>query len=262
MLENFRTNKTLWYVTVFLTFLSAVAGIIYPKIYDGLVAKEFIPGAFPQDILTVIICIVLFYVIYRMKESDIKLQIAVIGIIGSFFYLYGIFTIERVYNSLYLLYAAVFAMSFWSLLYSLMNINHKVIQKVRTSSGFFRITPVFGMIIASIFTLLWISALIPLMQNHNRIEYLYSIYILDLCFIMPAFFITSVLCLRGKVLGIMFLPAVFIVGFFVIFPLGLGEVAKPFYGQIPNYGAMLISFLFSVLMLASGVFHLKAISTP
>jgi hypothetical protein len=66
------------------------------------------------------------------------------------------------------------------------------------------------------------------------------------------------LCLRKNALGIVFLPAVYIVGFFVIFPLGLGEIAKPFYGQAPSYGSMFVSFVFSAIMLAVAILHLKS----
>ena len=43
--------------------------------------------------------------------------------------------------------------------------------------------------------------------------------------------------------------------FFVIFPLGLGELAKPFYGQIPNANSMIMSFVFSAYMLVVGGLH-------
>jgi hypothetical protein len=102
-------------------------------------------------------------------------------------------------------------------------------------------------------------SLLPLMQEHNRIEYLYSIYILDLGFVMPAFFVTAIMCLRKMPLGILMAPAIMIVGFFVIFPLGLNEVAKPAFGMTINYGSMLVSFIFSIYMLALAYLQLRYI---
>jgi hypothetical protein len=58
-------------------------------------------------------------------------------------------------------------------------------------------------------------------------------------------------------LGFVFSPAIFILGFFVIFPLGLGEIAKPYYGQTANYGSMMMSFVFSVFMLTIAFLQLK-----
>lgn len=259
MLKNLKTNKILWYVTTALTLVAAMVGIANTHIYDGLFAKEFIPGALPQDILTVLVCLTLFVLIVKTKENSVKLQVVIIGIIGSFFYLYGIFTIERVYNFLYVLYAAIFALSFWSVLYSLMNLKAEVFEKIKLSKAMLRTSAISGIVIATLFSFLWISALIPIMREHNRIEFLYSIYILDLCFVMPAFFITSIMSLQKKGMGIVLSPAIFILGVFVIFPLGLGEIAKPFYGQSANIGSMMMSFVFSAFMLIIGFLQLRKI---
>ena len=120
-------------------------------------------------------------------------------------------------------------------------------------------TAIFSILIAVIFTFLWTAALVPLMRDHDRIEFLYSIYILDLCFVMPAFFITAVMGLRRMPLGILMAPAMMITGFFVIFPLGLNELAKPSAGMAISYGPMAVSFVFAFFMLALAVLQLRMI---
>ena len=102
-------------------------------------------------------------------------------------------------------------------------------------------------------------ALIPLMREHNRIDFLYSIYILDLGFVMPAFIVTAIMSLRKMPFGVIMAPAMMILGFFVIFPLGLNELAKPTYGMPINYGPMAVSFIFSVYMLILAFFQLRLI---
>ena len=44
-----------------------------------------------------------------------------------------------------------------------------------------------------IFYPLWIAMLLPLMSARNQFDSLYSVFILDLCFIMPAFLLLAVL---------------------------------------------------------------------
>jgi len=56
----------------------------------------------------------------------------------------------------------------------------------------------------------------------------YSIYILDLCFIMPAFIIVAVMTLKKRGLGFLLTPALYIMGFTLLFPLAQGEFIKPF----------------------------------
>lgn len=259
MTRNLRLSKVLWTLTTAFTLLAALGGVMFRDVYVGLFAADYLPGALPQDLLTVFLCVVLFFLIAKTGEADVKKQIVIVGLLGSFFYLYGIFTIERVYTWFYLLYVLVFASSFWSIVHTLSGFTGRSFSGIRLDKRMLRVTAISSIAIALLFTVLWIVELIPLMRDHNRIEYLYSIYILDLCFVMPAFFITAVMSLRNKPLGILMAPALMILGFFVIFPLGVNEVAKLFTGMVCNWGAMATSFLFAVYMLVVGITHLRMI---
>jgi hypothetical protein len=240
-------------------FLAALAGVVFKGMYVNLFAEEFLPGALLQDVLTIIVSGVLFILLVWCKQEDFKKQIIIIGLIGSLFYLYGIFTMERVYTWFYLLYVAVFASSFWSIVYSLSGFRSDAFSGLQFDKGVLKITAISSIVIALVFTVLWTAALVPLMREHTRIEYLYSIFILDLCFVMPAFFITAVMSLRRLPFGILMTPAIYIAGFLVIFPLGLNELAKPSFGMVIAYGPMIVSFAFSVYMLTVAVVQIRMI---
>jgi hypothetical protein len=259
MVRNLRLSKIFWSLAAASAFLAALAGVLFKDIYVNLFQADFLPGAFPQDVLTIIVALSLFVLIATTKQNDVKKQIVIIGMIGSLFYLYGIFTIEKVYNWYYLLYAAAFASSFWSIIYSLSGFKSEAFVGVRINSGILKTAAISSIAIAVLFTFLWTMALIPLMREHNRIEYLYSIYILDLCFVMPGFIILAVMSLRKLPFGILLTPAMMILGFFVIFPLGLNELAKPSAGMEINYGNMVISFVFSLFMLGLAVVQLSKV---
>lgn len=262
MIGNLKLAKVFWTITTALAFLAALGGILWRDIYVGLVPPSFEPGAFPQDVLTLLVCIGMLALIARTKENDVRRQVIIIGVLGALFYLYGIFTIERTYNALYLLYAAVFGASFWSLAYTLGKFRPEAVKGLHLGHGMLRLTAISSILIAVIFTGLWVSALIPLMRSHDRIDHLYSIYILDLCFIMPAFVITAVMALLGMPLGILMGPAIMILGFFVIFPLGLNEIAKPAAGMAIEYGPMAVSFVFALYMLALAALQLRQMKLP
>ncbi len=260
MTPNLKLARIFWTITTALAFLAALVGVIFKdSIYVGLFTKDFLPGAFPQDILTILVCLFLFFLIATTRPNDIKKQVIILGLLGSFFYLYGIFTMERVYNWLYLLYAAIFASSFWTIIYTLSGFRSASFSGLRLNNAMLRTTAISSIVIAVLFIFLWTISLIPLMREHNRIEYLYSIYILDLCFVMPAFFMTAVMALRRMPLGVLLGPAIMILGFFVIFPLGLNELAKPAAGMAINYGSMAISFIFSAFMLIVAAMQLRMI---
>ncbi len=259
MVSNLKSAKIFWSVTTLLTLLAASAGVLFKGIYANLFLTDFLPGAFSQDVLTILVCLFLFWLIAVTKQNDIKKQVIIVGLLGSFFYLYGIFTMERVYNWFYLLYAAVFAASFWTIVYSLSGFRTQAFSSLRLNGGMLKTTAISSILIATLFNFLWISALIPLMREHNRIEFLYSIYILDLCFVMPAFFITAVMSLRRQPFGILLAPAIMILGFFVIFPLGLNELAKPSFRIAIDYGSMAMSFIFAFFMLTLAALQLRMI---
>ena len=259
MVPNIKTAKLLWMITEILAIVAAAGGLLVKGIYDNLFQADYLPGAVAQDIITVLLSVVLIFLIVSTKENDIKKQIIIMGVLGSQFYLYGIFTIERVYNLFYLVYLAIFALSFWTLIYSLAGFRSQRFQNLRLNRGMLNLTAISSIVIAVLFIFLWVMSLLPLMQERNRIEFLYSIYILDLAFVMPAFIVTALMSFQRKPLGILMTPAMMIVGFFVIFPLGLNELAKPAYGMAINFGAMLVSFLFSIYMLALAFFQLRLI---
>jgi hypothetical protein len=142
------------------------------------------------------------------------------------------------------------------MIYSLAGYRSQKFQNLRLNNKRLNTTAISSIVIAVLFIFLWIAALLPLMQEHKRIEYLYSIYILDLGFVMPAFIITALMSLRRIPLGTLMAPAIMIVGFFVIFPLGLNELAKPAFGMPINYGSMVISLIFAIYMLTIAILQL------
>lgn len=98
-----------------------------------------------------------------------------------------------------------------------------------------------------IFYPLWIAMLLPLMRTGEQIDSLYSIFILDLCFIMPAFLILSILIFRSHKLGLILLPALYILGFTLIFSLAIGEIVKPLFNAALSPPALWPAVLLSML---------------
>jgi hypothetical protein len=188
MVPNLKTAKVLWSLTEVLTLIVSIGGLLIKGLYENLFQADYLPGAVAQDLITLLLSLSLLLLIYFTKQEDIKKQVVIIGVIGSQWYLYGIFTIERVYNLFYLFYLAIFALAFWSLLYSLSGFRSERFQNLQIRNSVLKTTAISSIAIAVLFNILWIVSLLPLMQEHTRIEYLYSIYILDLAFIMPAFF--------------------------------------------------------------------------
>ena len=174
MIPNLRTAKLLWILTEILTLISAVGGLLSKGIYDGLFQADYLPGAVAQDVITLLLSLTLLVLIYFTGLKDIKKQIIIIGVLGSQCYLYGILTMERAYNVFYLVYLAIFALSFWTVIYSLSGFRSANFKKLRLNKGMLYTTAISSILIAAIFIFLWITSLLPLMlplREHRYSEW-------------------------------------------------------------------------------------------
>lgn len=255
MLRNLRLHRVLWAVTGLLALVAAVTGVAVPGIYSGVIAPDLTPGAFSQDVISVLASVVLIALALAGGNDPAKGQIAALGLLGYFFYAYGIYAIERTYNGFYLVYLAIFSISFWALIAAGASLERNLVEpnlprglRIASASG--------ALLQPLIFYPLWIAMLVPLMSTGDQIDSLYSIFILDLCFIMPAFLLLALLTYRSHPLGLLLLPALYVLGFTLIFSLALGELAKPLFGLDVNLPAFWLSLVLSVFFAAIGTFHL------
>jgi hypothetical protein len=259
LVRNLGKNRIIWLVTVSLSLIAALSGVFRPGLYSKVISGDIMPGVFGQDLMSIAASLAILFLLIRIKEQDSTKHILILSIIGYLFYAYGIYVIERVYTVLYFVYLAIFGLSFWSLVYGAASIRQDIRQKASLSRLMRNLSAGFSLLVALIFDALWISALLPLLQAGEKIEFLYSVYILDLCFIMPAFILTAILVIKGKGLGLLLLPVMFVLGFTLIFSLVVAEAVKPFYYLAIDAGALGSSLALSLAFLALTVFYLRSL---
>jgi len=257
MIQNPSKNKVLWRLTAVLSLIAALVGVFNPGVYSKVVSTDIMPAVFGQDLMTIVASVIILLLTIRIKKKDSKKQIVIFGILGYLFYAYGIYVIERIYNVLYYFYLVIFGFSFWSIVYGVSNIRQGILQKVELPGLTRNISAAFSLFVALVFSALWTIQLLPLIQTGEKIEFLYSIYILDLCFIMPAFVIIGIMVLRKAGLGLLLIPAMFILGFTLIFSLAVSEMVKPLYGLTITIEGLGPSLLLLILFLILAALHLR-----
>jgi len=227
MQKGFTKLRASWLFVGLASLVVSLIGVLRPGIYDDVVSTDIVPGVFSQDILAVAASLALVVLALRIKERDTKKQVAILGLLGFFFYAYGIYVIEQVYTVAHLGYMAIFGVASFSVPFTIWGIRWDEVNtlslpdKLRPwSLGALVITPL-------IFVPLWVGRLIPMIQNADRIEYTFSIIIIDLCFIMPGFMIVAYKTFNREKAGTLLAPALFILGFFILAPLALAELLKP-----------------------------------
>jgi hypothetical protein len=256
MLTHLNFHRSLWALTGVLSLTAAAIGLWRPAIYDRIVSDELLPGAYSQDLLSVAAALCLLYLALTARSDRIRRQITALGLLGYLFYAYGIYVIERAYNGLYLVYMAIFTLAFWAMVLAGAHLRRDLGApslpkplRIVSASG--------AMLQPLIFYPLWIGMLLPLMRTGEQIDSLYSIFILDLCFIMPAFLILSVLTYRSHRTGMLLLPSVYVLGFTLIFSLAVGELVKPLFGATLSPAAFWPALALSTLFLVLGTLHLN-----
>jgi len=240
-----------------LTLMAALVGAINPAIYEGVASPGIMPGIFAQDVFAIIAAFLLLVLTAISGPSTVRRQIVILGILGFLLYAYGIYAIEQLYNFLYPVYLAIAGLCFYALAYALGGISASVEKHVRLPSWLRYLSSIFGILIAVMFNVIWFAQLIPLLQAGQRIEYTFSVYIIDLCFIMPAFMICAVMTMKKKVLGEKGLPALFILGTGILSPLALAEALKPaLFHMARDPGGFRLYLVLSGLFLVLAVLYL------
>ena len=261
-MRNLGKNRVLWIITSGLAFVASCAGVAKPAIYDSLVSSEILPATISQDLVAMVLSAAVLLLSIRVKEGEFRKQVAILGVHGFYFYAYGIYVIEQIYTVLYLVYMAVLGLSFYTVVYGLVNLEADLVQSIRLPGKYRRLSLGLLALTPLVFYPLWVSQIIPLLGAGRKLEFLFSIYILDICFIMPLFIIEAYLTARNMGLGLLTSPALFITGFGVLAPLSLGEAMKPCIYDMPmDVAGMTMFLVLSVSYLAMAVLDLRSLST-
>ena len=259
-MNNLGLNKLIFITTAVGSLVAGAAGVLSPDIYRAVVSDRLLPGAYAQDLFVVGAALVMIALTLRLKSGDHRKAAVLFGLLGFFFYAFAIYAIEQVYTLFYPLYLAVLAVSFYGLVHGLASMRLAGLEALTIHSAVRIGAAGYGLFIAVLFNCIWLSQLIPLLRAGDRIEYTFSVYIIDLVFIMPAFAITAVLAIRKRGLGLIGLPALFIVGAVILAPLALGELLKPIrYGEPMDSSAFWLYGTLSLIFLVVATGYLLAL---
>ena len=247
-----------WILVGIASLVVSIYGVFKPGIYADVVSSEIEPGVFAQDILAVIAALVMVALSLTVERGEVKKEVAILGILGFFFYAYGLYVVEQVYTIVHPVYMAIFGASSFSIAFTIAEITGRESETVSLSGRLRFISLALLVITPLIFIPLWFTRLVQLIQTVDRIEYTFSVLILDLCFIMPGFVIVAYKSLKKDLSGILLAPSLFILGFFLLFPLALAELIKPvLYDQQIEMGPLGLYLIFSLAYAATTAVYLR-----
>jgi len=200
-----------------LTAIASYAGIFIESTY----AREttlYTSQGIGQDIVNLFIVVPILLVASFFASRKSKLGLLVWS--GAIFYLaysYTIYSFGLHFNQLFILYCAILGLSFYSFVYFILSA-HKVnaaelfSDKISTLS-----TGVFLIVIAVLFYFIWLSELIPsINQNETPKSVIESgllinpVHVLDLAICLPALLITGIALIQKRSIGFLLAPAMLI----------------------------------------------------
>jgi len=257
MIRNLKLNKNLWLLTALLSFSVSLIGLINQNIYYLVVSQEIMPGVVSQDLITLIISILLFFIALKIDKEDIKNQIIALSFLAYIFYAYSIYTIEQLYNSFYFVYILLASFSFWSIVVALANYDKSKFKELNFNKYINYLTTVFLILIPLLFYFLWGSQLLPLMASGEKQEFTFSIYILDLVFVLPAMLITAVMLIKKKSLAYLMAPVLFFKAFTLLFSVALGSFLRPIYDVSFSADEAVFYLILSLTFLALSILNFK-----
>lgn len=188
-------------ISSILTFFATVVGLTHLGLYTPTTPERLIPGTVSQDILSLLTAAGLLLCLVAIQRGSGRSWLIWLGLEGYLLYAYGLYSFERVYNPIYLIYIAIFSLSLWSIItfFHAVDLSQvRVRQSDRQPPR--RATAVFLLLLVLMFLVLWLSLMIPAMRDYHAPE-ASSIFIMDLSFVLPLLTLTAILLFKRHHLG-------------------------------------------------------------
>jgi len=202
-------NIWLWLsvlVSILVT-ITSLSGIFLERTYSRE-AKAWAVQAIGQDYANLIVVILLLVSTYYVSKNSLRAYLIWLGAYIYIIYAFSIYAFAIHFNFLFLIYIIILGVSFFTLIGGL-----KAVDTTNLSASFLlntksKIVSALLMIIAILFSLLWLSEIVPSLLS-NEIPpslaetglWVNPVHVLDLAFLLPGMVITSVLLWRRNMLG-------------------------------------------------------------
>lgn len=227
---------------------------MWPSLSRDVVLAALRPGLLGQDLVSAVAASVLVG-LTLIRRGGPRSDAVATGLVAYLAYAYGLVTLEGVPNRLFLLHLAVFALGAWTLVLAARTPWARVLPpppRLRLAAAVGAALP------AVVLVPLRISALLPMIDSHRRTAG-FSVSVLDLGFVVPAFVAAAVLLLLRPERGLRFSAVVFVYGGTVMASVAAVAAAGPLLGIEAGPGRWFPTLVLGALLLALAVMTLRAL---
>jgi hypothetical protein len=255
--EKVATLRILAALIAISALAASLAGVIVPGLYRPIASDEVIPFTYGQDVISLIAAILLLATI---RSRTIKTNIVQIGVVGYLLYAYTPYVMGTLYNYFYFLYIAVLGLSIFYFIIAFVSIEYEQLEFAMPT--FLRMTiAIFCVVIVVLFAPQWIVAIVKNVQTttwpgKSGFHFIYYVYILDLCFVLPVCALTAIFLLQKKTLGFLLGGIIPMKGFTLMLSVASGLFCQPLFQQKMNVGDAAEFSILSLVFLLLVVFYL------
>lgn len=194
-----------------LVSITSILGIFNPSVYS----QETVNWALQargQDIGNLIALPVLLISTYFLTRKSLIASFVWLGTLMYYIYAYIIYCFALHFNSLFLIYVSILGLSAYTFIGGILSYGDFGLSKVILFNAKTKIAAISIIIIGILFTLLWLSGIVPAVLSGTIPKDLIDtglwvnpVHVIDLSFVLPGMIITGVLFLRKSKYGYLFI---------------------------------------------------------
>lgn len=255
--KAFKIISLLSGLTALLLLVVSLCGIFWGQTYARETGNYASQGI-GQDVVDLILVVPVLVVSTILVNKKTKFSLFIwLGTMFYILYSYIIYSFAMHYNALFLLYTALFGLSFYSLIYAFVSLDYNQVEKLFVQKKLHSFYYSFMLFVAGMFYLLWFKDIIPTIMNNTIPQSIIdagimtnAVYVLDLGIFLPGLIISAFLLKNNKPFGYLIFPAM--LTFIVLMAFAIGGMMVSMYlkKETSDFSVGVVMF---ILSLVSGV---------
>lgn len=185
---------------------TSLFGILDSKTYSRE-TSDWAIQAIGQDYTNLVVMIILLWSSYFAHKDSVRAFLVWLGCYIYLTYAFAIYAFAVHFQFLLLIYILILGLSFYTLTITFLTLKQENFQNLLFNSRI-KIISGFLIFVASLFTFLWLSEIVPylfsgflpptVLQTQLLVN---PVHVLDLAFLLPAMFMTAILLWRKNIWG-------------------------------------------------------------
>lgn len=258
-------------LAVLVSFVSII-GLYMPGFY-ALETQNWQAQTIGQDMIDLFLIVPLLLLTTVLAYNNNKTALILWGsVVFYLLYTFILYCFDIHFNRLFIIYCFTLGLSFYSVVYFLFSQTKAQFFSEFRNETAVKITGYYLLIIPLAFSFLWLSEIIPAFIDNSTPKSLQEtglptngVQALDLSILLPGIFITGILTLKRKKLGLLIAPV--LLGFFVLMDISIATLIVVMHQRGIESNLMVtvvmsVLALFSLIMLIWYLYPSKKRSAP